>query len=139
MAFTCSLRARYAETDQMGIIYHANYLTWFEIARTEYMRSLGLSYRDVESLGIMLPVAEASCRYLAPAHYDDQLEIRISLTALGAASMRFEYEVYRPTDDTLLARGSTKQAFVGMDMRPLNGKRKVPEFWQRLHAELQQA
>lgn len=120
----------------MGIVYHANYFTWFEIARTEYMRSLGQSYRQIEDLGIMLPVAEVSCRYLAPAHYDDELEIVISLTSIGAASLCFTYQVLRPVDGTLLAFGQTKQAFVGRNMRPLNCKRQFPELWTMLEQQL---
>lgn len=136
MSFRLTLRVRYAETDQMGIVYHANYLTWFEMARTEYLRSLELSYRQVEELGVLLPVAEASCRYLSPARYDDQLEIEISLIALGAATLRFAYAVRRLADGQLLAEGQTKQAFVSRDLRPLNGKRQLPELWAKLQQEV---
>jgi len=136
VSFRCTLRVRYAETDQMGIVYHANYFTWFEIARTEYMRSLGQSYRQIEELGIMLPVAEVSCRYLAPAHYDDELEIVIALTSIGAASLCFSYRVLRAADGVLLALGQTKQAFVGRNMHPLNCKRQFPELWAMLEQQL---
>lgn len=136
MGFRCPLRVRYAETDQMGIVYHANYFTWFEMARTEYMRSLGQSYRQIEELGIMLPVAEVSCQYLAPAHYDDELAVVIDLTAIGAASLRFSYQVVRPADGLLLALGQTKQAFVGRDLRPLNCKRQFPDLWASLEQQL---
>lgn len=120
----------------MGVVYHSNYFVWFDQARTEYMRSLGLSYRRVEELGIMLPVAEVSCRYFVPCHYDDELEVTIKLTALGAASINFEYDVYRPADDKLLAHGNTKQAFVSKDLHPVNGKRRFPVFWELLQSEL---
>ncbi|MGI6357732.1 MAG: acyl-CoA thioesterase [Bacillota bacterium] len=136
LTFHCSVRVRYGETDQMGIAYHANYLAWFDVARTEYLRSLGPDYRQVEEMGLLLPVVEASCRYLAPARYDDLLQIRVELLALGAATLCFRYQVLRADDGQLLASGQTRQAFVSKDLRPLNCKRRFPEFWQLLQQHL---
>lgn len=136
MSFKHTLRVRYAETDQMGIVYHANYLTWFEISRTEFIRSLGLSYRSIENQGILLPVAEAHCKYLLPAHYDDLVEVRLTVSELRAASILFQYEVFRPADATLLARGWTRQAFVNKELRPVNAKRLCPEIWAALEQHL---
>jgi acyl-CoA thioester hydrolase len=102
------VRVRYAETDKMGVVYHANYLVWFEIGRTEYCRERGISYRDMEETGdAFLVVAESYCRYKAPAFYDDELIVRTHLTELRRRSMRFGYELLRATDDTVIAEGET--------------------------------
>lgn len=116
----------------MGIAYHANYLNWFEVTRTEFIRSLGLSYRDMEANGLLLPVVEANCRYLKPALYDDVLQIELRLTELGAASLRFAYDIRRQTDDSMIAHGWTRQAFVSANLKPLNAKRSCYDVWSRL-------
>src|SRR5579871_6180614 len=85
------VRVRYAETDQMGIVYHANYLVWMEVGRVEYWRSMGLRYRDMEEDGILLAVAEAQCRYLAPAHYDEEIIIQTSVAEVNLRMVRFDY------------------------------------------------
>src|SRR5271167_4815768 len=88
------LRVRYAETDQMGIVYYANYLVWMEIGRVEYCRAVGVRYRDMEvEDGILLTVAEASCRYLAPAYYDDEVVVRTSIAGAHPRLVRFSYEM----------------------------------------------
>ncbi len=120
----------------MGVAYHANYLVWFDVARTEYLRSLGHGYRQVEEMGVLFPVVEASCRYVAPARYDDMLQVAVSLTALGAASLCFQYQVIRVDGGRLLATGKTRQAFVSKDLRPINCKRRFPELWQILQQQL---
>ncbi|MEO8096674.1 MAG: thioesterase family protein [Acidobacteriota bacterium] len=113
------VRVRYAETDQMGVVYHANYLVWMEIGRVEYWRAAGLRYRDMEREdGILLVVAEVNCRYLAPAFYDDEVVIRTSLAECNARMVRFEYELASCADGSLLAKGYTKHVFCGRDRRP---------------------
>ncbi len=121
------LRVRYAETDQMSVVYYANYLIWMEVGRVEFCRAQGIRYRDMEvDDGILLVVAEANCRYHAPARYDD--EVRIS-TALGAATprmVRFDYELYDQTSGARLAHGFTKHIFCGRNFRPA----KLPQkYW----------
>ena len=102
------IRVRYSETDKMGIVYYANYLVWFEIGRTDYCRVRGFSYRDMEENdNSFLVVAEAYCRYKAPAYYDDELIIRTHITELRKRSLRFGYEIIRPSDDTIVAEGET--------------------------------
>ena len=93
--FRFVVRVRYADTDQMGMAYHGNYVTWFEVGRTEMLRAQGMSYREVEEAGFRMPVLEVQCRYLKPARYDDELVIETVLAHLGRASMRFEYRVDR--------------------------------------------
>lgn len=103
-----SIRVRYAETDKMGVVYHANYLIWFEIGRTEFCRARGFAYRDMEENdGAFLVVAESYCRYKAPAYYDDELIIRTHVTELRRRSLRFGYEIIRPEDGAIIAEGET--------------------------------
>ena len=103
-----TLRVRYAETDKMGVVYHANYLVWFEIGRTEYCRARGFSYRDMEENdNAFLVVAESYCRYKAPAFYDDELAVRTHITELRRRSLRFGYELVRTRDDVIIAEGET--------------------------------
>jgi acyl-CoA thioester hydrolase len=102
------VRVRYSETDKMGIVYHGNYLVWFEIGRTEYCRARGFSYRDMEEdENAFLVVAECYCRYKAPSYYDDELIIRTHITELRRRSLRFGYEVLRATDGVVVAEGET--------------------------------
>jgi acyl-CoA thioester hydrolase len=111
------VRVRYAETDQMGVVYHANYIVWMEVGRVEYFRSTGLRYRDIEHEGILLMVAEVHCRFRAPAHYDEEVTIRTSLSEADARMVRFDYELLGE-DGRALATGYTKHVFCGRDRRP---------------------
>ena len=113
-----SLRVRYAETDKMGVVYHANYLVWFEIGRTEYCRARGFSYRDMEeSENAFLVVAECYCRYKAPAYYDDVLIVRTHITELRRRSLRFGYEIIRDSDGVIIAEGETGHVVTNGDGR----------------------
>ena len=115
------LRVRYAETDRMGVVYYANYLVWFEVARTDWLRETGWSYREMESAGVSLPVIEAHCQYRQPARYDDEIEIRTRATLLSPVRLRFDYEVVR--NGTVLSSGHTVHAAVDAGGRP----RRLPE------------
>ena len=118
------IRVRYAETDQMGVVYYANYLVWMELGRVEYCRAIGLRYKDMEeSDGILLTVAEANCRYLFPARYDEEIVLRTSVKQSGARMVRFQYEMTEAESGRKLAVGETAHVFCGRDMRPL----KLPE------------
>ena len=98
------IRVRYAETDQMGVVHHANYLIWFELGRSEFCRSKGFSYRDMEEKdNALLVVAESYCRYKSPAFYEDVLTVRTNVGEVRSRSIRFIYEIYRASDETLLA------------------------------------
>lgn len=114
-----ALRVRYGDTDRMGFAYYARYLHWFEIGRAEMIRSLGMSYRQVEEAGVSLPVLEARCRYLKPARYDDALAIETAVAELARASVRFAYRVVREEDGVLLAHGSTEHCFMSPAGRPV--------------------
>jgi len=113
-----NIRVLYGDTDAAGVVYYANYLRYFEKGRTEYMRDLVLSYREIEDLGLLLPVIECYSRYKAPAAYDDLLTIETSLTELKNVSCRFNYRIYKNYSDNspmLLAKGHTVNASVNHD------------------------
>jgi acyl-CoA thioester hydrolase len=107
----------------MGVAYHGNYFAWFEVGRTDLLRGLGFTYRDLEAGGIRLPVIEAHAQFLRPALYDDVLDVHTRVTSLGRVRIAFEYEVRRDGVDALLARGSTAHAAVDHEGRP----RRLPE------------
>lgn len=110
------VRVRYAETDQMGVVYHANYLVWFEVGRVDFIRSMGLDYAAMErEAGALIAVVEAKARYKAPARYDDQLVVRTRLAGARGSMVRFEYEVRR--GEEVLATGETVHIVVGRDMK----------------------
>ncbi|MGE0884990.1 MAG: acyl-CoA thioesterase [Blastocatellales bacterium] len=112
------VRVRYAETDQAGVVYHSNYLVWFEVGRVELCRDYGFNYRDMEKeADAYLPVIEARVRYRAPAKYDDELVIRSKVIKMQSRSIRFAYEVRRVGDETLLAEGETHHIVMGKDGR----------------------
>ncbi len=112
----CTYRVIYGDTDQMGVVYYANYLRWFEAGRTEFLRAKGLSYTDFESREkLMLPVTEAGVSYLQPARYDDLVGIEVSLVQVKRASARFHYAIRR--GDDLLATGFTVHACVDAEGR----------------------
>ena len=114
-------RVIFGDTDQMGVVYYANYLRFFEASRAAYWRAQGKSYKDLEAAQVALPVVEAHCRYRQPAYYEDLLLVDVEVTELRAASMRFGYTVRR--GETVLAEGWTRHAVVGPTGRP----RALPE------------
>jgi acyl-CoA thioester hydrolase len=111
------LRVRYAETDQMKVVYHSNYIIWFEVGRVEYLRKLGFAYRDMEQDGLHLPVVEVKCRYKSPALYDDEILVRTHMSNLRGPMVRFSYEILRANDHALLAEGESTHFVVGNDMK----------------------
>ncbi|CAN5670451.1 thioesterase family protein [soil metagenome] len=126
------LRVRYAETDQMGVVYHANYLVWCEIGRTELMRQYGFPYAGIESTGIRLAVAEASLRYSRAARYDDPIRVITRIGAVQSRTISFAYEVYRDDDASeLLATASTR--LVAIDERGVS-RRLPPDLIERFRA-----
>ena len=123
------LRVRYAETDQMGVVYHANYIVWMEVGRVEFFRSTGLRYRDLEREGILLVVTEVGCRFKAPALYDEEVIVRTRVVDASPRMIHFEYELLVAEDGgRTLAHGFTKHVFCGRDRRPA----KLPEKYRAL-------
>jgi acyl-CoA thioester hydrolase len=128
------VRVRYAETDQMGVVYHANYLIWFEVGRVEFIRQLGLDYKSMEQEeGCGIAVVDARLRYKLPARYDDELIVQTQLVAARGALIRFAYKIVRAADGLLLCEGETVHVVVGSDMK----KRSLPQkYAERFAAHL---
>lgn len=123
------VRVRYAETDQMGVVYHANHFIWFEVGRVEFLRRLGFSYRDMEqSDDCYIAVVDARCRYKAPARYDDEIAVRTRLKNVRESLVHFAYELVRVSDDMLLAEGETTHIVTDSQMKV----RPIPEKYMRV-------
>jgi acyl-CoA thioester hydrolase len=116
---TTQVRVRYAETDQMGVVYHANYVVWMEVGRVEAMRAAGLNYAAMEQEGVRVAVVGVEVEYRAPARYDDVVNVRARVVEVLSRKMRIEYEMTRASDGTLLATGATRHLFVNTEMRPV--------------------
>src|SRR5215831_10385988 len=115
------MRVRYAETDRMGVVYHANYFVWFEVGRVELLRQLGFSYREMEEKdGCGIAVIDARCRYKLPARYDDEVIVRTQLKYLRESLIQFEYELARASDGTVLAEGDTTHIVVDAEMKKVS-------------------
>ncbi|MDD2218806.1 MAG: thioesterase family protein [Desulfoplanes sp.] len=121
-------RVSYGETDAMGIVYYANYLHWFEMSRSQYIRDRGMSYTLIEARGIFLPVREASCRYIAPARFDDLVFIHAAITRWSRASLTFSYEITDQKKTALLTTGSTQHAVVNKAGNPC----RLPDWLRQL-------
>lgn len=117
-------RVIYGDTDQMGVVYYANYLRWFERGRSEFLRQMGLPYSIFERQGSHFPVLEVTCRYAQSARYDDEIEIKTELAEVGRASLRFSYAISRPADQCRLATGTTKHASIDSSGRIV----RLPKF-----------
>lgn len=126
------VRVRYAETDQMGVVYYANYFVWFETGRAEYFRSLGMPYSEVEKNDILLPVLKAFCQYKSSARYDDRVRVVTTVASLQDVRILFKYELFRQETGELLAIGETEHAFVNRQGRPVVLKKHNPFLWKRL-------
>ncbi len=123
------INVRYAETDQMGVVYHANYLVWFELGRTEICKAKGFSYREMEQNDdALMVVAEIYCRYKSPAFYDDKLIVRTKVEEVRSRTVRFVYEIFRPADNVLLIEGESMHIFTDKNKRV----RTLPEKYREL-------
>lgn len=119
-AHETGLRVRYAETDQMGVVYYSNYFVWMEVGRVGYCKAVGFNYRDMEVQdGVVLAVIEAHCRYRSPARFDDEVIVRAWVEAANPRMLRFGYEMRLAEGGRVLATGETKHIFCGRDMKPL--------------------
>ncbi len=128
MIIETRLRVRYAETDQMGVVYHANYLVWMELGRVEYCRSVGVRYRDMEQEdGILLTVAKAECRFVYPARYDEEIAVETSISKAHSRLVAFHYRMKKADSGRLLAEGETMHVFCDRALQP----RKLPlKYWE---------
>lgn len=126
------IRVRYAETDQMGVVYHANHFIWFEVGRVELLRQLGFSYKDMEHEDeCFIAVVDAQCRYKAPVHYDDEVIVRTQLKHVREKVIRFGYELRRAQTAELLADGETTHIVADSKMKP----RALPEKYMKVFRE----
>lgn len=131
---TSLLRVRYADTDQMGVAYHSNYLIWFEVARTDFCRSCGFTYARMESqVQCYLPVTEVRCRYRRPLKYDEEFRVEASIEQISRRGMKFKYRVVSPDGSILYAEGNTHHIVTDGSGRP----KKLPDAFYRRFKEIQ--
>jgi len=123
-------RVRYNEVDSMGVVYHAHYLSWFEIGRTEWIRTQGFTYRALEEQGILLPLIAAELTFKAPAHYDDQITIYTKLMEYSPLKLHFAFEIRR--NEELLVSGDTRHVWVNKLLKPIRIDKIVPDVFQML-------
>lgn len=124
-----SVRARYAETDQMGVVYYSNYLVWMEVGRVEFCKARGFSYKEMEEHeGVLLAVAEASCRYAFPARFDDEVIVRTWIGEVSSRMLTFRYEMRLANSGRKVASGATRHVFCGKDMKPC----RMPEKYRAM-------
>ena len=128
-------RVRYSETDQMGVVYHTNYLNWFEIGRTSFIRELGFTYRQLEEQGVLLPVTDASITFKSPARYDNMVEVRTVIEELTPLRLHFRYEIVNLETDTLLVYGQTQHVFTSPAFKPIRLSRSLPEVYTAIETE----
>ena len=126
------IRVIYADTDAMGVVYHTNYIKWFEAGRSELFRSIGYTYAKLEEGGIMLPVAECFCKYKLPAVYDDMLEITARIAEMKGATLTFDYEIRRQETGELLVTGSTKHAITDTNFKPIRMRERNRDLYELL-------
>jgi acyl-CoA thioester hydrolase len=124
-----TVRVRYAETDKMGVVYYANYLVWFEVARTDWLRETGWTYRAMEQEGFGLPVIEAHCDYKTSARYDDEIRIQTTARLVSPVRLAFDYQLTRGADSALVAYGYTVHASVDETGRPVRLPQRVKELF----------
>lgn len=132
--FRTQMRVPYSDTDAMKVVYHANYIKYFEMGRCEMLREIGFPYALIEEKGFMMPVISVSCEYKKPAFYDDLLEIRTTVLSYRGATIVCQYEIYRKNTEELLVTGKTQLAFVGKDMKPVIIKRKYPALYETMQS-----
>ncbi len=131
MQFYTEIIARYAETDQMGVVHHSVYPVWYEVARTEFIKEFGYTYSQIEDMGLMLPLRELNCKYLLPAKYEDKIKITVELGKIGGAKMSFIYKLYNQ-DGFLLNEGITIHAWTDKNFKPVALKKHAPKLYEAL-------
>lgn len=120
---------RYAETDQMGIVHHSNYPVWYEAARTDYIKGIGMSYSEIEKRGYLLPLLELKSNYKGAARYEDELIITTKIKELSYTRITFCYEVYNKSNNVLINYGETMHAWTNQELKPLNMKKHAPDIF----------
>ncbi len=123
---------RYAETDKMGIVHHSVYPIWYEVARTEAIKKIGMTYSELEEKGIMTPLVELNCKYILPAQYEDVLKIEVKIAKVTPARIVFDYQVWKNGIDHPINKGSTVHAWVGKDLKPMNLRKQFPDIYEKI-------
>lgn len=131
-------KLNYYETDQMGIIHHSNYIRYFEEARLDMMKKVGLDYRKMEEMGIIIPVTFAECKYLIPLHFDDEVVIHTRMTKYDGIKMEVSYEIYRTDTEELCTTGKTGHCFLDRELKPIRMKRQYPDLFAKLKGMLEE-
>ena len=126
---------RYAETDRMGIVHHSVYPIWYELARTDFIKKIGITYSQMEEEGVMTPLVELTSHYIRPANYEDELEVKVRVSKLSPARIIFYYEVYHQGE--LINTGMTMHAWTGKNLKPLNLKKAKPELYQKIEETME--
>lgn len=140
MTANTELRVRYAETDAMGIVHHAVYPVWYEAARSDFCRALGIPYAQMEQEGLLCPVVELSCRYLGTVRYDEIVRVQSRVVRLTPARVEFWYGLYRPGGERPFHEGKTVHAWVdAVTFRPVNLKRRNPAWYEAFFSALEEA
>lgn len=129
MISTSKINVRYAETDQMGIVHHSVYAVWYEVARTDFCKAVGLPYKDMEASGVLTPLVNLGCKFIKPALYDDTLTIKTRISKLTPARVEFSYEVYKEGEIKPINTGFTTHALVDENLHPINTKKVHPEIY----------
>lgn len=133
MTFETEIRVRYSETDQMKVVYHANYIPWLEIARVELIREIGLDYKKMEEEGILIPVISLECSYKSPARYDDVVVVQTKIDDISRARMKFSYRIMRKEDGKELLAARSEHTFTDVKLKPINIKKLRPDIWEKLN------
>ncbi len=126
------LTVRYAETDMMGIVHHSRYYPWFEMARTDFIKKSGITYTEMENMGVLLPLTETGAKYIYGLKYEDEVMVTCKLTKLSVARCEFGYEVYKLPEMKLMSTGRTAHGFVNREFVPINLKKQYPDLWEKL-------
>lgn len=130
MISSSEIVVRYAETDQMGVAHHAVYPVWYEVARTDYIKLVGMTYTEMENAGVMMPLIELKCKYAGAVHYEDKLTVCVNISLLTPVRIEFEYTIYKNGEAKPINSGSTMHAWVNKNMHPVNIKKYHPEIYE---------
>lgn len=134
MSYTSETRitVRYAETDMMGIVHHSRYYPWFEQARTDFIKKIGITYSKMEQMGILLPLTETQCKYHYGLRYEDEVIVTCKIEKLTVARIEFSYEVFKLPEMKKMSEGCTKHGFIDKNFKVINMKKMYPEIWKNL-------
>ncbi len=135
MSVTAKHRVNFYDTDAMGVVHHANYIRWFEIGRVEYLRSLGITLDDLMEDGYLFPITEVNAKYVSPGHFDDELRIETTATALTKVKMAFDYRIVRVSDGELLVKGHSQNVFT--DRVTGHITKLPPKYYERLEQAME--